>query len=90
AQVRPEAAAKKQSPAILQVQYERFAEGTVAQMLHVGPFSEERPNIDRLHGFITQQGYRARGLHHEVYLSDFRRTAPEKLKTILRQPVELA
>jgi hypothetical protein len=84
------AADKKKNPQILQVRYERIAEGKVAQVLHVGPYSAERPTIDRLHAFIALQGYRPRGLHHEVYLSDFRRTAPEKLKTILRQPVELA
>lgn len=88
AEVRPQAAAKKGNPVILQVRFERFVEGTCAQLMHVGPFSEEGPNIERLHAFIAEQGYRLRGRHHEVYLSDFRRTAPEKLKTILRQPVE--
>ncbi|HYF92963.1 MAG TPA: GyrI-like domain-containing protein [Symbiobacteriaceae bacterium] len=88
AQTRPETAAKKQNPVILQIKYQRLVEGTAAQLLHVGSFATERSNIDRLHGFIEQHGYRPRGLHHEVYLSDFKRTAPEKLKTILRQPVE--
>ncbi len=88
AAARTQAAAKKQNPRILDVRFERFAEGTAAQVLHVGPFSEEGPVIERLHAFIAEQGYRPRGHHHEVYLSDFRRTAPERLKTILRQPVE--
>jgi len=88
AAVRIQAAEKKQNPRIRDVRFERFAEGTAAQVLHVGPFSEEGPAIARLHAFIVERGYRLRGRHHEVYLSDFRRTAPEKLKTILRQPVE--
>jgi len=90
AAARIQAAAKKKNPRILDVRFERFAEGTAAQVLHVGPFVEEGPAITRLHAFIAAQGYRPRGRHHEVYLSDFRRTAPEKLKTILRQPVEPA
>ncbi|WP_374711612.1 helix-turn-helix transcriptional regulator [Symbiobacterium terraclitae] len=87
---RAQAAEKKKNPRIRDVRFERFAEGTAAQVLHVGPFSEEGPVIARLHAFIAEKGYRLRGRHHEVYLSDFRRTAPEKLKTILRQPVEPA
>lgn len=90
AAARDQAAAKKKNPTILQVAFERFVEGACAQLLHVGPFAEEGPSIDRLHAFIAEKGYRPRGRHHEVYLSDFRRTAPEKLKTILRQPVEPA
>ena len=58
-----------------------------AQILHVGPYSEVTPTIDRLHTFIKEQGLHLCGKHHEIYLSDPRRTAPEKLKTILRQPV---
>lgn len=65
-------------------------EGLVAQLMHIGPYSAEWPNIERLHHFIEGQGMRPRGLHHEVYLSDPRRVAPEKLKTILRHAVEPA
>lgn len=90
AAARGQAAAKKKNARILDVAFARFAGGTVAQVLHVGPFSEEGPVIERLHAFIAAQGYRLRGRHHEVYLSDFRRTPPEKLRTILRQPVEPA
>jgi hypothetical protein len=54
----------------------------------VGPFSAEGPTIERLHEFIHAAGKRLRGKHHEIYLSDPRRTAPEKLKTILRQPMK--
>jgi hypothetical protein len=66
---------------------ERFAEGRVAQILHVGPFADEPRTIEELHAFIAEQGLRATGRHHEIYLSDPRRTAPERLRTIVRQPV---
>jgi hypothetical protein len=66
---------------------ERFAEGRVAQILHVGPFSDEPATIERLHAFIRERGLRLAGRHHEIYLSDLRRTSPERLRTVLRQPV---
>jgi len=69
---------------------ERFHEGPSAQVLHVGPYANERPTVQRLHQFIAEQGYRMRGRHHEIYLGDPRRTAPERLRTIIRQPVEKA
>jgi hypothetical protein len=63
-------------------------EGTCAQLLHVGSYiSEADHSIPALHAFIDSQGLRFNGLHHEIYLSDPRKVAPEKLKTILRQPV---
>lgn len=66
---------------------ETFAEGRVAQLLHVGPYATERPTIERLHAAISEAGLRPRGHHHELYLGDPRRSAPDRLKTILRQPV---
>jgi len=66
---------------------ERFAEGTCAQVLHVGPYSAERPTIEALHGAIGAAGLELRGRHHEVYLGDPQRSAPDKLRTLLRQPV---
>lgn len=66
---------------------ERFAEGAVAQVLHLGPYSEERPTIEVLHAAIASAGLRPTGRHHELYLGDPRRSAPERLKTLLRQPV---
>lgn len=68
--------------------FERWREGRCAQVMHVGPYSEERPTIERLHGFIAGQGLRQRGAHHEIYLGDPRRSDPARLKTVLRQPVE--
>jgi hypothetical protein len=56
--------------------------------MHIGPYSEEPPTIIKLHEFIKEQGYELTGNHREIYLSDMRRTAPEKLKTIIRQPIK--
>lgn len=64
-------------------------ESISAQIMHVGPYSEEHENIMRIHELIQSEGGRFDGKvqkHHEIYLSDFRKTAPEKLKTVLRQP----
>jgi hypothetical protein len=80
------AAQKRQSPALQKLRLETFREGRAAQLLHVGPYSAEGPNIERLHAFIAEQGGRLTGKHHEIYLGDPRRSAPDKLKTIIRQP----
>ncbi|MFC7519042.1 GyrI-like domain-containing protein [Herbaspirillum sp. GCM10030257] len=78
---------KKQLPGIDRLRLEEFAEGRCAQVLHVGPFSEEGPTIDRLHSFIGARSSLT-GKHHEVYLSDIRRADPQKWKTIIRQPMQ--
>ena len=68
-----------------------LAEGHCVQTLHVGSFEDEGPVLERMHHeFIPNQGLRLEGKHHEIYLGDFRKTAPEKLRTILRQPVAAA
>lgn len=77
---------KKNPPAISKLRFEAFTEGRSAQVLHIGPFSEEGPNIERVHDFIGARGKRT-GKHHEIYLSDIRRAAPSKWKTIIRQPM---
>jgi hypothetical protein len=66
---------------------ERFEEGDVAQVLHIGPYAEERSSIERLHEGIAEAGYRERGKHHELYLGDPSRSAPERLRTLLRHPI---
>jgi hypothetical protein len=81
---------KKPSPGLDQLTYQRWAEGRCAQLMHVGPYADEGPSLVRLHGAITAAGYRPRGRHHEIYLGDPRRSAPERLRTILRHPVEPA
>lgn len=79
---------KKKLPALSKVRFESYNEGPSAQVMHIGSFSEEGPTIVKLHDFIKQQGRTLSGKHHEIYLSDIRRAAPEKWKTIIRQPVE--
>jgi hypothetical protein len=78
---------KKDPPALPKVRFELFDEGLSAQITHVGSYSEERPTVERLHAFIDGQGHALRGKHHEIYMSDPRRTDTAKLKTIIRQPV---
>ena len=78
---------RKNPPALSKVRLESFDEGKAAQVLHVGPYSAEGPTIERLHAFIRGNGYRLSGKHHEIYLGDPNRSAPEKLKTVVRQPV---
>jgi hypothetical protein len=80
---------RKKNPAALdKMRLETFHEGLSVQIMHIGPYSAEGPTIARLHGeFLPQNGLVETGKHHEIYLGDPRRSAPEKLKTILRQPV---
>ena len=79
---------KKQNPhALPQVRFARYDEGRCAQILHKGPFSEEGPTVERVHAFIASKGCALTKKHHEIYLSDIRRAAPENLKTVLRQPM---
>jgi len=88
-QARAELKAKKKDlPGLDLARLEVYDEGKAAQIMHIGPYSGERPAIARLHDFIKSQGCRLRGKHHEIYMSDPRRVAPEKLKTVIRQPIE--
>ncbi len=79
---------KKNPPALGLVRFIAFHEGRAAQIMHVGPFSAEGPTIEKVHQFIRERGCALAGKHHEIYLSDMRRTAPEKWKTVIRQPME--
>ncbi|MFE2290380.1 GyrI-like domain-containing protein [Streptomyces sp. NPDC059452] len=82
------ALAKKKLPAISQVRHSTLHEGPSAQVLHIGSYDDEAPILHELHHtYLKANGLRPTGMHHEIYLSDPRRTAPEKLKTVLRQPV---
>lgn len=81
-------AAKKDLPAIERLRFEPYAEGLSAQIMHIGPYAAEAPTIEKLHAFIAENGRQLRGKHHEIYLSDPRRAAPEKMKTVIRQPVD--
>ena len=80
------ARAKLSEPHASNLRIETFAEGPAAQLLHVGPYAAERESIERLHEAIATAGFTPAGRHHEIYLGDPRRAAPDRLKTILRQP----
>lgn len=84
---------KKNPSALSKIRFETLNEGLSAQIMHIGPYSDEGPTVEKLHSFIHENGYEFEGSkpgqkHHEIYLSDMRRTKPEKLKTIIRQPVK--
>ena len=79
---------QKGLPALAKLRLESYREGLSVQIMHVGSYDDEAPTLDRLHHeYMPTHGYTFNGKHHEIYLSDPRRTAPEKLKTVLRQPV---
>ncbi|GAC70272.1 GyrI-like domain-containing protein [Gordonia soli] len=87
-QARADVVAKGGAPQLDALRVEELDEGLCVQTLHVGPYDDEGPLLADLHDrFIPEHGLELTGVHHEIYLSDARRTAPEKLKTILRQPV---
>lgn len=77
---------KKNPPALDKLRFERFDEGRAAQIMHIGSFDDEGPTVQRVHRFIEESGGQLSGNHHEIYLNDPRRTAPERLKTVIRQP----
>jgi len=77
---------KKRLPSLSKLRIEQFTEGACAQVLHLGPFSEEGPTIQRVHDFINSRASLS-GKHHEIYLTDIRRANPAKWKTIIRQPM---
>lgn len=78
---------KKKNPAALsRMRVESLTEGRCAQILHIGPFTEEGPTVEKVHRFIDSRGKRT-GKHHEIYLSDIRRADPAKWKTVIRQPM---
>lgn len=85
-----EAAKKKEIPALARLRFQTFQEGKAAQIMYFGPYAEEGPTIARLHKFIEESGYVRDGKHHEIYLGDPRRSAPEKLRTTIRQPMTKA
>jgi len=80
----------KGGPGLERLRFERFHEGRCVQIMHVGPYADEPATLDRMVAFARDNGYRLRGKHHEIYLGDPRRANPERLKTVLRHPVEKA
>lgn len=85
-----EVATSKSMPVAKELRLISFEEGAAAQVLHVGPYDTEGPTIARLHDFIQEHGFTLDGRHHEIYLGDPRRSAPERLRTIIRQPYAAA
>jgi hypothetical protein len=79
---------KKNPPALPKVRFENFNEGPSAQIMYIGPFSAEGQTIAKIHVYIQNSGHSLSGKHHEIYLNNPATTAPEKLKTILRQPLK--
>jgi hypothetical protein len=84
--IKEQVAKKKEVVALGKVRLESFREGKVAQIMHIGPYQNEGPNIQKLRDLIAEIGGRPSGKHHEIYMSDPGRTPPEKWKTIIRQP----
>jgi hypothetical protein len=79
---------KKPSPALERLRLERYGEGLCIQTLHIGPYSTEPATVERMHAFARENGYLLANQHHEIYLGDPRRSAPDKLKTVLRHQGE--
>ena len=79
---------KRKPPGFEKVRLETLDEGRCVQILHVGPYADEPASVAQMEAFAREQGLKFRGRHHEVYLSDPRRAAPERLRTILRHPVQ--
>jgi hypothetical protein len=77
-------------PALSKLRLGTYHEGLAVQILYVGSYDAEGPTITRMHAHAIEQGYELAGKHHEIYLSDPRRVAPEKLKTVIRQPIRSA
>ena len=79
---------KKNNQLATELEFYAMTEGKCVQMLHVGPFSTEPETLLKIGAFMEENKLSKNGLHHEIYLSDFRKTAAEKLKTIIREPVK--
>ena len=87
AQAVEEVKGKKNPLALPRVRFGPYHDGLSAQIMHIGPYSEEGPTVAKLHAFIEESGHKPRGKHREIYLGNPQRTAPEKLRTIIRQPI---
>ena len=79
---------KKNLLMLSKIRFQSFNEGLSVQIMYIGPYSAETPTIEKLHKFVKESGHNLRGKHHEIYLSDPRKTTPERIKTIIRQPIE--
>jgi hypothetical protein len=87
-QARTQVGKTKNPSALSKIRLENYHEGLSVQIMHIGPYSDEGPTIHTLHHeFLPVNNLLEAGKHHEIYLGDPRKVAPEKLKTVLRQPV---
>ena len=78
---------KRENPALPKIRLEGFHEGLSMQIMHIGPYSEEKRTIAKMHEFAHESGFNVNGKHHEIYLGDPRRAKPDKLRTIVRHPI---
>ena len=85
-------AAKKKKEDFSKVEFFTYEEGLCVQCMHLGPYDDEPATVEKMHAYMTGQGYElditSDRLHHEIYLSDARKVAPEKMKTVIRHPVK--
>lgn len=79
---------KKNLPDAKKIKWEILSEGKCVQAMHIGPYSTEDETLKKMRQFINENKFKINGLHHEIYLSDPRKVSPEKIKTIIRQPVK--
>ncbi len=87
ASVQPEVAKKKKNEITQEISFEKITEGKCVQIMHIGPYATEPEIINILMEFIAENELSVNGLHHEIYLSDPRKTEPSKMKTLIRYPV---
>ena len=87
---RAELARKKDPVALPRVRFEPYHEGLSVQIMYFGSYTDEGPTIARMHAFIHDNGYVTNGKHHEIYIGDPRRSTPDKLRTVIRQPIKKA
>jgi hypothetical protein len=88
-QARAELTRKKNPVALPGLRFESYHEGLSVQIMYLGAYADEGPTIAAMHKYVEERGYALRRKHHEIYLGDPRRSAPEKLKTVIRQPIEV-
>jgi len=86
--IQPEVSNKKKNALIQEISFESITEGKCVQIMHVGPYATEPETINPLLNFVKDNGLTVNGLHHEIYISDPRKTVPEKMKTLIRYPVK--
>jgi hypothetical protein len=79
---------KKTNPALARLRLAEFSEGRCIQIMHIGPYADEARTLQKMDEYAAAHGLRLHGKHHEIYLGDPRKAQPEKMKTVLRHPIE--